>query len=260
MVRRCMYLGGSSPHTRGALVCHDMPLGPVRIIPAYAGSTSRKSPERSSRRDHPRIRGEHSYPAWTSRLEGGSSPHTRGARVSATPPGSSARIIPAYAGSTDPRLRARISEPDHPRIRGEHFQLGGGVVVACGSSPHTRGAHAFDESPDDFLGIIPAYAGSTRHWQLRRHAGTDHPRIRGEHILPRPARSPGSGSSPHTRGAPYRGFELPRTRRIIPAYAGSTPFQDVSLLVSQDHPRIRGEHEALEAGPDCAVGSAPHTR
>ena len=114
----------------------------LRIIPAYAGSTSRL------------------YPATASVK--GSSPHTRGAPG----PGPHAqlhhRIIPAYAGSTygatgvaycamgsSPHTRgAPLSAPlpdwrarDHPRIRGEHHH-----VADDGLQLH---------------GIIPAYAGST---------------------------------------------------------------------------------------------------
>ena len=47
---------------------------------------------------------------------------------------------------------------------------------------------------------------------------------------------------------------------IIPAYAGSTPFHDVSLLVSQDHPRIRGEHDTPLTNVTPFTGSSPHTR
>ena len=92
----------------------------------------------------------------------GSSPHTRGARLSCVVVAESLGIIPAYAGSTDSlsteKFRARGSSPhtrgarpgntnrsprlwDHPRIRGEHQE-----------SPEFR----FRD-----LGIIPAYAGST---------------------------------------------------------------------------------------------------
>ena len=113
---------GSSPHTRGAL-CDTMTNRlKWRIIPAYAGSTAymcgaysrlqgssphtrgaqrRNTPTFSYRRDHPRIRGEHSMITVESGNNGG--------------------IIPAYAGSTQQRQFA---------IRGDQ-----------GSSPHTRGAH-----------------------------------------------------------------------------------------------------------------------
>ena len=50
---------GSSPHTRGALADHVVPLIGKRIIPAYAGSTCLASWVVATETDHPRIRGEH---------------------------------------------------------------------------------------------------------------------------------------------------------------------------------------------------------
>ena len=77
---RTLYLEGSSPHTRGALVCHEMLLGPVT--------------------DHPRIRGEHLRSSSAPAGMTGSSPHTRGARDLVDLGVVGAGIIPAYAGST----------------------------------------------------------------------------------------------------------------------------------------------------------------
>ena len=113
---------GSSPHTRGA----------PNLAPRFT----------TSRRDHPRIRGEHDpFPASVGFLPG---------------------IIPAYAGSTvpsgfvtrmktgsSPHARGAPSAPssgwsrggDHPRIRGEHRSSRGRTWPPCR--------------------IIPAYAGST---------------------------------------------------------------------------------------------------
>ena len=51
---------GSSPHTRGALLAREPLSLAVRIIPAYAGSTSPDEAIPMKRGDHPRIRGEHS--------------------------------------------------------------------------------------------------------------------------------------------------------------------------------------------------------
>ena len=223
---RCRLIG-SSPHTRGALPSSRIPDG--------------------AREDHPRIRGEHlsdlpgehdgpgiipAYAGSTPRPSragapfSGSSPHTRGA--------------PARASSTGHATR------DHPRIRGEHSRA------------------VFDDRPA--VGIIPAYAGSTKYALSRSR--------------------PSAGSSPHTRGAPPTSRRRTRPRRdhprirgehpgnplaevvgagIIPAYAGSThtsmygsegnsgssPHTRGALYLClvlshgrQDHPRIRGEHGA----------------
>ena len=88
----------------------------------------------------------------------------------------------------------------------------------------------------------------------------DHPRIRGEHVKRAVYWAGAGGSSPHTRGALSlaRGYAFPA--RIIPAYAGSTPFSRSRLRSSGDHPRIRGEHVSWDVYGPCILGSSPHTR
>ena len=193
---------GSSPHTRGALA-------------QYATNGAVYG-------DHPRIRGEHVFC------------HLRQELV--------ARIIPAYAGSTvaifllmaavfgsSPHTRGAPWTParsctrwqDHPRIRGEHRNL--------------------YESIANGLGIIPAYAGSTRRrlrphahdpWIIPAYAGSTPCRC---HKIDWPC-----GSSPHTRGAPAS--------------------MDRSSARSRDHPRIRGEHYFKTLTAYSTTGSSPHTR
>ena len=152
--------------------------------------------------DHPRIRGEHISDSDSPRDNSGSSPHTRGAHLRLRLATRQRRIIPAYAGSTLAYLKSSRKGTDHPRIRGEHHLHDDRAFVIAGSSPHTRGAHYSIAVYHRRLGIIPAYAGSTRGPGAILQEPIDHPRIRGEH--PPTAR--------------------PRLRspRIIPAYAGST--------------------------------------
>ena len=71
--------------------------------------------------------------------------------------------------------------PDHPRIRGEHFNWVPIKVAISGSSPHTRGAQIRAHGPDPAGRIIPAYAGSTSIVFHAHSIAWDHPRIRGEH-------------------------------------------------------------------------------
>ena len=231
-----------------------------RIIPAYAGSTSRWTTLSARARDHPRIRGEHIGAVHTHRLLAGSSPHTRGALLAGLPGSLPPRIIPAYAGSTSVDEPIHITPPDHPRIRGEHADQVAKTKFGKGSSPHTRGALIIFRSIAAFEGIIPAYAGSTRRRRARLAAMPDHPRIRGEH---RPVRSwpeGAAGSSPHTRGARGRARVYPISSRIIPAYAGSTWLRYGTQAECRDHPRIRGEHESQVYPVGVNVGSSPHTR
>ena len=133
---------GSSPHTRGAHLDAAVALLAALIIPAYAGSTPRSCPSCGARRDHPRIRGEHSGGSGSGSTWAGSSPHTRGAPDGAPAVRDGMGIIPAYAGSTLHPCKA--------------------LRLARGSSPHTRGALLPIVVAVSHAGIIPAYAGSTR--------------------------------------------------------------------------------------------------
>ena len=231
---------GSSPHTRGAPGADKAMRALARIIPAYAGSTAKLLSMASVRQDHPRIRGEHDGADREGRRETGSSPHTRGARLSTSFGSDPTRIIPAYAGSTA-KLAAKTSVgPDHPRIRGEHRRTGFRPSSARGSSPHTRGAREFAGEPFQAVRIIPAYAGST-------DLATAVAKVQW-------------GSSPHTRGARAGVRQPTREGRIIPAYAGSTPPWRRRRRRRRDHPRIRGEHTSCCCSSSLFSGSSPHTR
>ena len=231
---------GSSPHTRGARR-RVRRLGAGRgIIPAYAGSTSSGSHFPFAVGDHPRIRGEHKTCSEYSIIVSGSSPHTRGAHLRQHGTGIDTGIIPAYAESTPTQKAHCPWQGDHPRIRGEHPDEPRPDADRLGSSPHTRGARA--------QGIA-----------LLLSIG-DHPRIRGEHSPSLVHISPIPGSSPHTRGALRRPQSRPRSRRIIPAYAGSTRTASRAGWTSSDHPRIRGEHGGIGSPVKASIGSSPHTR
>ena len=236
----CGHGRGSSPHTRGARPHQRMGKHPMRIIPAYAGSTRTTRRWRPPCWDHPRIRGEHRGIGSQDIPGVGSSPHTRGALRFKDEVTRACGIIPAYAGSTTGDTTGGYSERDHPRIRGEH-----GISPVCwakgwGSSPHTRGAPhpGFNRSAP--AGIIPAYAGSTPPRPLITPRRPDHPRIRGEHI--------------HVVG------QGEASGWIIPAYAGSTPPRIFPRMPGWDHPRIRGEHLHQYAFSNTLPGSSPHTR
>ena len=170
------------------------------------------------------------------------SPHTRGARGQALRRLGPRRIIPAYAGSTGPPPAETQRRLHHPRIRGEHDVFADQVAQTKGSSPHTRGAQQRERKTLMLTGIIPAYAGSTRHGHSHLLLYPDHPRIRGEHQSSARQCRWRDGSSPHTRGARLRPLKDFAPRPIIPAYAGSTSWERRRRVPAWDHPRIRGEH------------------
>ena len=152
----------------------------------------------------------------------GSSPRMRGARRMGARVSEDAGMIPAYAGST-PRTPGSGSVPrDHPRVCGEHYRSKLSTGTAMGSSPRMRGAPHKVTEEQRHVGIIPAYAGSTKHSCSANKQSVDHPRVCGEHDQLCKKAFGRTGSSPRMRGA-----RRVRARRrvalgIIPAYAGST--------------------------------------
>ena len=251
---------GSSPHTRGAPYSAEHDGCKRGIIPAYAGSTSQASVLAHIRGDHPRIRGEHSFAKSVSLRRTGSSPHTRGAPAMVSRWSGLGGIIPAYAGSTTRVRRIWTRLRDHPRIRGEHLMARVWKIFGMGSSPHTRGARIHPADFQQRQGIIPAYAGSTRSNCRPRLSSRDHPRIRGEHVEVTSETFVIWGSSPHTRGAPRDWARALHGTGIIPAYAGSTAYCFLAVMLRRDHPRIRGEHTGIKVEDFSRWGSSPHTR
>ena len=251
---------GSSPHTRGAHAVHrdhDFDRG---IIPAYAGSTCCRLSRSSSRRDHPRIRGEHLIDCRLDEARPGSSPHTRGALEVFDLARQHTGIIPAYAGSTRATCSRATPRRDHPRIRGEHEHGTILYTFLTGSSPHTRGAPEELGFNLGVAGIIPAYAGSTSYRPSSAGCRRDHPRIRGKHVDFDGVLCRDEGSSPHTRGALIAVKNKSVFKGIIPAYAGSTWRPPRPTAPGRDHPRIRGEHWAVFNLLAAVLGSSPHTR
>ena len=124
--RACLNVGNEAhPRLRGehwvararALLPYAVP---HRLIPAYAGSTCKPPVKLEWPRAHPRLRGEHPHPRTRCYLQTGSSPLTRGARVSGGVWRDIWWLIPAYAGSTGPAGLQSSAEAAHPRLRGEH--------------------------------------------------------------------------------------------------------------------------------------------
>ena len=110
------------------------------------------------------------------------------------------------------------------------------------------------------MGIIPALAGNTESWGCGRYEHQDHPRSRGEYIHECRGGGPHGGSSPLSRG--IRGTIGPRMTcpGIIPALAGNTGSQKATDQVGRDHPRSRGEYQALLDPVVLTAGSSPLSR
>ena len=207
---------------RGAPVGKRSPRGLRRIIPADAGSTRLRQCCLAAARDHPRGCGEHLLMGTSPQQPQGSSPRMRGARPAIPRCRRRARIIPADAGSTRPRMRANRTGRDHPRGCGEHYPSQCHEDSLSGSSPRMRGAlrhHGWRWTPRR---IIPADAGSTILRPVSLQPGEDHPRGCGEHHSLVLVFRSSLGSSPRMRGAPTASMSSAPSSGIIPADAGST--------------------------------------
>ena len=245
---------------RGAQHAGMLPDFDHGIIPAYAGSTCPRSASSGEGRDHPRVCGEHSLRCDFRNPRLGSSPRMRGA------PGEHIRdlvrqgIIPAYAGSTDAPREPRQLGEDHPRVCGEHSLRCDFRNPRLGSSPRMRGAHNERDDVELGVGIIPAYAGSTRRQLVFTYPHRDHPRVCGEHAPASTRRLVARGSSPRMRGAHTTGADNSFSDGIIPAYAGSTSERPSCRCRTWDHPRVCGEHRLSWVSPWRLLGSSPRMR
>ena len=204
--------------------------------------------------------GEHQNASRLSHGPLGSSPHVRGARCFATVFLDGFGIIPACAGSTCPSRPSAATAGDHPRMCGEHRICCQSCKISTGSSPHVRGALVQDFLQGLSTGIIPACAGSTVSWRIRRPPCRDHPRMCGEHCHCNPIRPRKGGSSPHVRGARDDAIIDYPGPGIIPACAGSTSCCLSAIVFVGDHPRMCGEHTGSKHVGLSYTGSSPHVR
>ena len=91
-------------------------------------------------------------------------------------------------------------------------------------------------------GIIPACAENTEGGSNLEVTNSDHPRVCGEHAMPRKRVSILLGSSPRVRGTRRERVGLHGRDGIIPACAGNTLLHLNAPIASEDHPRVCGEH------------------
>ena len=154
-------------------------------------------------------------------------------------------------------------------------------VPKKGSSPLTRGKRQGTRIQDNVHGLIPAHAGKTRLRDLDVRRRRAHPRSRGENPVGMEGWPVATGSSPLTRGKPWRQPWDRQHRGLIPAHAGKTlrrrtalPSQrgsspltrgkrgglDTSHAKEAAHPRSRGENSEVIDRLLAHSGSSPLTR
>ena len=193
---------GSSPLTRGKPSNQAARGSRPGLIPAHAGKTRWCTPRRETGPAHPRSRGENQE-----RDHDGHRPRW---------------LIPAHAGKTTGRTYRSTCSTAHPRSRGENVVLASYLNATTGSSPLTRGKLADADRVRSLGRLIPAHAGKTGETRRPSPCSRAHPRSRGENICSPCMPKALSGSSPLTRGKPYRRTGSRLMPWLIPAHAGKT--------------------------------------
>ena len=152
---------GSSPLTRGKPGRRQASVIRAGLIPAHAGKTTTPLPRSRSWWAHPRSRGENPGREGEVPPFAGSSPLTRGKLSDALEHLAVCGLIPAHAGKTSRRSRARRPCRAHPRSRGENLSGEAAPTWTCGSSPLTRGKPTRRRLQHTRRWLIPAHAGKT---------------------------------------------------------------------------------------------------
>ena len=190
----------------------------------------------------------------------GSSPLTRGKRVSLPLALEALGLIPAHAGKTGETLERGAHPEAHPRSRGENSRPPGRASRRAGSSPLTRGKRWWRPPPSTRCGLIPAHAGKTCPAWPGRLIAWAHPRSRGENAMRAFTGALMKGSSPLTRGKPERRGRWQCRDGLIPAHAGKTSVTVTATVTAWAHPRSRGENSGTASRPRSTTGSSPLTR
>ena len=251
---------GSSPLSRGIPLFVTCKTVSHRIIPALAGNTDCGRNRHQYTWDHPRSRGEYTSQPEISPATAGSSPLSRGIQRPAYLDTTSAGIIPALAGNTTVRAPVLLMGRDHPRSRGEYHPTAVYPYYVLGSSPLSRGIPAAVLGPGRHARIIPALAGNTLAYFRRPCYRSDHPRSRGEYRFVWRRTIHMIGSSPLSRGILVHFQILLTISGIIPALAGNTASRVRVRKSLRDHPRSRGEYDAITVCGMYAWGSSPLSR
>ena len=233
-------LMGSSPRVRGTLQTSRRSGARPGIIPACAGNTDTSRPFSATRRDHPRVCGEHFRALHLPGTLRGSSPRVRGTQIDELLAVLDVGIIPACAGNTQTNGSWIREFGDHPRVCGEHDEHRERHGDEVGSSPRVRGTRQPARLRRGRHRIIPACAGNTPWRSARPSADGDHPRVCGEHAVPVTCNDPSLGSSPRVRGTLYGYMAVAAT--------------------NGDHPRVCGEHRCALVNHIPRWGSSPRVR
>ena len=219
--------GGSPPLARGTATPNNVESITSRITPACAGNRAARLTRGRAVTNHPRLRGEQGC-VWDVTADGaGSPPLARGTAAEIFIFLLSGGITPACAGNRClNHLQASIHK-DHPRLRGEQNLFHRPAPCGAGSPPLARGTDQSTKGGDGMTRITPACAGNRLRLCAYVAQFEDHPRLRGEQLLPVPPLSCAPGSPPLARGTALAAALGPLLTRITPACAGNSSTEEI---------------------------------
>ena len=251
---------GSSPRGRGKPVYTGRRVGPVGLIPAWAGKTTSRLTWTRPAPAHPRVGGENRPLEREAQHNAGSSPRGRGKRPACRECPREPRLIPAWAGKTGWQEGRRAQAWAHPRVGGENTPAARLPATITGSSPRGRGKPGNLAAGVRTPRLIPAWAGKTGNMARELTARGAHPRVGGENGGLHYQGLEGGGSSPRGRGKRDGRPECLRARRLIPAWAGKTSTTATSRSPARAHPRVGGENASYAQDLLSCTGSSPRGR
>ena len=168
--------------------------------------------------------------------------------------------IPALAGTTCARGKARGGNADDPRAGGDDNHGSAAYRAASGRSPRWRGRRPVLLSWWDVAGTIPALAGTTCLAPPFRSCLVDDPRAGGDDSLSGGYDGEHDGRSPRWRGRPTRGSPWRPWLGTIPALAGTTFGHGDGDLQRADDPRAGGDDVSTPAVLIRYSGRSPRWR
>ena len=254
------YTSGSSPRGRGKQPGPPRSLTCPRLIPAWAGKTSRPRASRRRARAHPRVGGENWGGEERMSVSAGSSPRGRGKLEIIPQVRIVIGLIPAWAGKTVAGDDAGDGRGAHPRVGGENPVTSSSNRHPPGSSPRGRGKQDPRAVVADIAGLIPAWAGKTVPRGRIAVSVSAHPRVGGENPASTLGVSMGAGSSPRGRGKHPGHYSPPSRLRLIPAWAGKTMSVSFVVGAAGAHPRVGGENIQAAVSVVVEWGSSPRGR
>ena len=174
---------GSPPRVRGKVSYSSGIMGVDRITPACAGKSLISFVGGGLIRDHPRVCGEKSAPAYVNVVNEGSPPRVRGKVSNKDVMVAEGRITPACAGKRSRFIVSTGKVRDHPRVCGEKSKREVISGVKRGSPPRVRGKVTSGRYSFSGSRITPACAGKSLAVNISPFTSRDHPRVCGEKVF-----------------------------------------------------------------------------